>query len=129
MVSKELLAEILDLELVENVQINWQNINEIVYTTKPAGETISEMVEEVYSNSRWRCVNIYELAHKCKEWAFNKGYTLVVFKTLGYTTYAVEIHDESDYIELIDSFTTEPDAIFKACEWILKRIKDENSTI
>jgi len=22
-------------------------------------------------------INIYELAHKCKEWAFNKGYELI----------------------------------------------------
>lgn len=68
-------------------------------------------------------MNIYELSHVVKEWAFKKGYTLIVFKTLGYTTYTIEIHDESDYIELMDSFTSEPEAIFKAAAYIFEQLK------
>ena len=39
-------------------------------------------------------LNIHELAHKCKEWACTYKY-------------------------LLESGSTEPEAIFKACQWIL----------
>ena len=70
-------------------------------------------------------INIYELAHKCKEWAVSKGYNLqssmdtydspsccIIWKMHGVFPYA------SNYKELIKA-DAEPEAIFNACEWVL----------
>ena len=64
-------------------------------------------------------INIYELAHKCKEWALNLGYILYS-AVHGYECYI----DSRNFIRntpirfLAES---EPEAIFKACEWILTK--------
>lgn len=72
-------------------------------------------------------INIYELAHKCKEWAFNEGFTLSSSKD-GIDEWCIELYnhladDINDYRLNIDfdafDATTEPEAIFKACQWIL----------
>ncbi len=60
-------------------------------------------------------INIYELAHKCKEWAKNKGYLLLSGYDDGKTFYCTCSNKSSP-----DSYSgTEPEAIFKACQWIL----------
>jgi len=83
--------------------------------------------------------NIYELAHKCKEWAFTKGY-LVTSGTnysdnylddlpnndlINWYSYAIEkptsffqVMYEMDMPNCFDG-DTEHEAIFKACQWIL----------
>ena len=62
-------------------------------------------------------INIYELAHKCKEWAALRQWNLQS---------AIYMLDSTAYCELADSSfkevfqaETEPAAIFKACQWIL----------
>ena len=69
-------------------------------------------------------INIYELAHKCKEWALNKGY-FILSAVDGYCT----VEDIVDFI-LRFSIThpsefkclsyPEPESVFKACQWILE---------
>ena len=71
-----------------------------------------------------RIINIYELAHKCKEWAYSQGYILFskirlssslascYFDTMGKHDYEDEYHDDF-------RAETESEAIFKACQWIL----------
>lgn len=66
-------------------------------------------------------VNIYELAHKCKEWAFNNRYSILV-DILGINNYQISMENLTNgkpvYVK--DSYNTiEPEAIFKACQWIL----------
>ena len=74
-------------------------------------------------------INIYELAHKCKEWALSKGYIIEV----GVHPTIKKDRTDRDYFyiittdrgqQLVPKFVeiikTEPEAIFKACEWILK---------
>ncbi len=62
--------------------------------------------------------NIYELAHKCKEWAHNNNYwmdscftgQIKLYKAGG--TYPFKtLHTE----------ITEPEGIFAACEWVLEQ--------
>ena len=126
MISKELLTAIRkDEHKVLNTDFNYiEEDNKIGY---------------FLDNRHWYFINIYELAHKCKEWAFefrfdNKptnnryymqrsgyedkfnvekqkreklGYMTLTFGCLG--------HTKTFYAD------TEPEAIFKACEWILTK--------
>ena len=64
-------------------------------------------------------INIYELAHKCKEWAISKGWILHEVRNLK----EYIIYFGGDYREPSDDFRaeTEPEAIFKACQWILDK--------
>lgn len=73
-------------------------------------------------------INIYELAHKCKEYALNKGYYLRAEQGVNYKDNLqwaaflnTDMDDGADYVDYWNN--TEPEAIFKACEWILKEIK------
>ena len=83
-------------------------------------------------NTVWKEWNIYEFAFKCKEWAYTNKYRLSsgqhrlntkqehyinnqiasYFCSVYYIT-----NDDSDI--QIDA-NTEPEAIFKACEWLLE---------
>lgn len=102
MISKELLSEILGSD---------------IYLKQEAYDGYME-----YSN-------IYELAHKCKEWAFNQKLLdrkpdiysgLWKGISSGRTMYRcilfLSIKRGKEKFEA----DTEPEAIFKACEWILK---------
>ena len=64
-------------------------------------------------------INIHELAHKCKEWAYAKGYDL--YSTNGWAGLD-PVGGDGGSCYWIDEFTsdTEPEAIFKACQWILE---------
>ena len=73
-------------------------------------------------------INIYELAHKCKEWAFKQGYEL--FSRIlsndnqpfgNCVVYRVEA-DLEESLHIVND-NTEQEAIFKACEWILKEMR------
>lgn len=59
-----------------------------------------------------RTINIYELAHKCKEWAWENGCIISSFPTKIHWRVVV------DSKELFIS-NSEPEAIFRACQWIL----------
>ena len=70
-------------------------------------------------NNQWYFINIYELAHKCKEWAFKQGYSIVDgIDTIGNkicyimkcTGFAVDYYYEQT-INYVD--------VFRACQWIL----------
>ena len=75
-----------------------------------------------------RNINIYELANKCKDWAATKGYVLFsktrlnsslascYFDTIGRHDYEDDFHNDF-------RAETEPEAVFKACEWIRKKLK------
>ena len=77
-------------------------------------------------------INIYELAYKCKEWAREQDYHISTGnRTDGTTRFDVmcaytdaDIEEWDDFFSGI--FDTEPEAIFKACEWILKEIHNDN---
>ena len=116
MISKELLSEVLndkkillsknDLLIGDNVLLFDNQCNYLVN------------------------INIYELSHKCKEWAFDKGYSLesakraVLGKDNKMTNAWICCGFTSTY-EVLPNFTatTEPEAIFKACEWIMEQTK------
>ena len=67
-------------------------------------------------------MNIHELAHKCKEWAKDKNYILKSF--IGGRSFCI-IESLIGKEVVVDAkiADTEPEAIFKACQWIMEQNK------
>lgn len=103
MISKELLSEVLNEDI------------EHIYDKSDMGENYICYTPKIGCNVD---INIYELAHKCKVWAINKGYLLVEYHIL------IQVFDKKTK-ELLTSKTDnttilyEQKRIFKACQWIL----------
>lgn len=114
MISKELLSEVLGEE-VSAMHIRGNKLNYVVpnYETEEDGEIV---YIDLGTN-----INIYELAHKCKENARAKGYLLYSYPIdVLYSRYACDVKDKRGVQLMMQSGESEPEAIFKACEWILK---------
>lgn len=113
--SKELLSEVLDK--------GKGSITKIEYNPSKT------IVEYEQLERYWNSINIYELAHKCKEWARRHSYFIL--------SQPDDNETSLEYYAVIDTFIdgvytsnifncreeSEPEAIFKACEWILKEMK------
>ena len=104
MVSKELLSEVLnDYKLIDNIEDDFWI----------SGVNLGYKQKEVAS-----FINIYELAHKCKEWALEKGHILLSWEANPVS--GVECYCKSNNINRYPfKADTEPGAIFKACQYIL----------
>lgn len=118
MISKELLSKVLDNEVPYQVKVHKiiikNNSLNYFYNSKDSGGGLFEANEYI---------NIYELAHKCKEWAVIRQFYNVA-SLLDYTGYTCIIRqDPMTFIntELRFRAGTEPEAIFKACQWILDK--------
>jgi len=119
-ISKELLSEVLGFN-VTYVETCTQTIKSRIKSD------VSDSDIAIHDGNSYRYINIHELAHKCKEWADSKGYTLNSWiadftsdKILGWC----ELRDERTGKSIkecpIVSDNTEPEAVFKACQWILE---------
>ena len=118
MISKELLSEVLGIEIVEILGVDKKN--DLVY----------KIMQEYKNNDGYESktigtyINIYELAYKCKEWALDNGYTLSSNlnnendKKHKDGKAVVFFPDNETYPEIFDE-GTEYEAIFEACQWIL----------
>ena len=98
-ISKELLSEVLDCNCTEIYPIQ---DNELAY--------------QAFGVSY---INIYELAHKCKEWAYKRGF-LYWYENSGLfikIMYSCKVDFVIDIGEYKKPF--EIDIDFKACQWIL----------
>ena len=107
MISKELLSAVLGL----HCGIKSIKNSEVIYWFDCIGEI------------REHSINIYELAHKCKEWAVIRQFYNVA-SLLDYTGYTCIIRqDPMTFLntELRFRAGTEPEAIFRACQWILNK--------
>ena len=104
MISKELLSAVLGL----HCGIKSIKNSEVIYWFDCIGEI------------REHSINIYELAHKCKEWALKHPYKVISKpdNVPGLWEAYVNLSLTSKHGEVAD---TEPEAIFKACEWILTK--------
>lgn len=120
MISKELLSEVLK----ENVLSVRQYIE---YDIFYKNVIMYECRKDTYDT-----INIYELANKCKEWAVAQGYNVTSKVTIrggrGCKTQSIAtarlITDTSVF--KIYSANTEPQSIFKSCQWILDSKKEGN---
>jgi len=119
MISKELLSEVLGLK-IKQLDYYSDTKNTIVFT-------------DTYKNYGWQLENIYELAHKCKEWAKYYGFKIhsgYSHEAIG-QSYATPMKEKWEAGNLIMAYCpddcpvedfvlqTEQEAIFKACQWIL----------
>jgi hypothetical protein len=124
MISKELLSEVLEVNWMEYCKIEVRSTEVIIE------EDMLHPKHHGYTGMGYvRSINIYELAHKCKEWAWDMFYNVETeyhfdtkkhrcsFWREGDTSYNVntgyKAKKKTTYAE------TEPEAIFKACQWIL----------
>lgn len=108
MISKELLSEVLGINILTEVSDDDLTENNILIYWEFDG-----------SGNDCRNINIYELAHKCKEYLYG-----------GVWTYTIVKEDDAVEVRLYNSITRksfnfieweEPAAIFKACEWMLEQ--------
>lgn len=109
MISKELLSIILD-EYIETVLINKKDNtdNNIYYCDFETTDYIDCFA-----------INIYELAHKCKEWADKQNFAIKSYIWFGKGKSIFTDLEDKVYSTMFDA-ETEPEAIIKACEWILQ---------
>ena len=101
-ISKELLSEVLGFS-IDNC---WNDGNLIVWKEDGMSE-----------------INVFELAHKCKEWAKSKdfdiysGYDSDIVDGMYFCT--IDRYDIS-IIRFAEYSYSEVEAIFKACQWLLE---------
>jgi hypothetical protein len=100
LISKELLSVVLGVACNDNTEYN----DTILFHTK---NKIG--------------INIYELAHKCKEWSYSYGIKLSSVKLDERWC----CHDLCTNVNFGHFGATEPEAIFRASEWILDNIKNK----
>ena len=104
-ISKELLSEVLGVY----VRDGWYFDCELLLYTH---DKILGLDENYHSQ-----INIYELAHKCKEWAHSRNFMIQSY--LYNTKARADLLSSCDVDEKFQA-DTEPEAVFRACEWILK---------
>ena len=127
MLSKELLSEVLGLDIYEddkkfsellNINSISDNVNYNIRFLKDIENGWTEAI-----GNRW--INTHELAHKCKEWAFKQGYYLTIYND----AIDVILKTNCKTIENITngSYLYDYNLVFKACQWILEKQIEEDS--
>ena len=89
------------------------NKNYIEYTSEVTGNPYNYITHDK--------INIYELMHMCKEWASKHHYSVMSGWEMTHWggAYRVAVFRNSDNILFsMSTVKTEPEAIFRACEWI-----------
>jgi len=110
MISKELLSEVLGYKINNiDVQNNYIIIDYLVIK---------------WNDNRPNEINIYELAHKCKEWAFSLGLTVETCKKIKIdipiTFIRVYCNKRKKYLKEYELSKTELyEADIRACQWVL----------
>ena len=106
MISKELLSDVLEIHITKIEDIKKISNNKI----------------RVNGINMYEDINIHELAHKCKNCAFDKGFHIsenefcIRIKRLSTGEFKVYEYSEE---EQTDGIVFKPKYTFKACEWIL----------
>jgi len=67
-------------------------------------------------------INIYELAHKCKEWAYKEGHPVTTFMANNITHFRCSKEDYEKRVyekRVYGEEANEIDGVFEICQWIL----------
>lgn len=117
LISKELLSEVLEIEIIDFDIVNKNNvrINLLRHEKNPLNDELK--LSGVPFGSKG-AINIYELAHKCKEWALDKGYMIKSQILLNGQGHSVIQKKENDTQTMGWCADTEYKAIFKATQYI-----------
>lgn len=102
-ISKELLSEVFE-----------QEIRFIKYVANNTYEVHFEKPIRL----KYIIINIYELAHKCKEWAWRLGYDLPITRHDN-NSFCIKIDEKNVKYHKSHWGDSESIGIFKACQWIL----------
>lgn len=113
MISKELLSEVLREPIYAEPYIKCDELFWVRFYLPNVDDGIEQEVS----------INIYELAYKCKEWALGKDFVLYSGSTHRIKGYRCDIYTKDGDVDEDFVGDTEPEAIFKACEWIMEQIK------
>ena len=104
--TKELIEEILK-ESINKIETNKDNYS------------IAKSTLRIHFNNSiyFQDINIYELAHKCKEWAKSQKLFIISFPSPneGLEGYWANLTNNTHKVFA----ATEPEAIFKICQWII----------
>ena len=110
--SKELLSEVLESKLENG------SIDRYYFTENDSRNLLRIILTDD--------INIYELAHKCKEWAKLKHF-IDIDSHPGCARWGAKAVSHngkpSVFYEQVFIGRTEPEAIFKACEYIMEQTK------
>lgn len=110
-ISDELLSEVLKQESL-NIEVAGKYIKYVQYENSHEG-----MLPCDYR------INIYELAHKCKEWVKEQKYKIITENRDYGTEYIIINKNDTIFGEYeilhSDYAKTEQQAIFNVCQWIL----------
>ena len=124
MISKELLSEALDARID-----NFTAHDGVIYINRAS--VLDAYAIPKYGNFEKK-VNIYELAHKCKEWATKHKY--MVSSLFRMDRNEIRWAESNAWKASMGEIAakrfkanTEPEAVFKACEYILKEIDNGKS--
>ena len=78
-----------------------------------------ELRKLVDPNNECCCENC--LSNKCKEWAWKMGFGINITRSLLHDMYSTTIFYKNGAFASSGGLEeTEPEAIFRACEWVLK---------
>lgn len=107
-IDKELLSEVLGIEVFK---VKDKTTGDLYVPDNCIG---FEWKEEIAG-----LINIYELAHKCKEWALNFNENVFWLDTrLHNDCTTIWLYKNGLQVNVVFQEKTEPEAIFKACDWI-----------
>lgn len=110
-ISIELVSKVLGLKSIYRI-INYADNNGINVQAREFGS--------------WEKYNIHELAHKCKEWAFDNGIMFDVRWHTNRKPFKISIMVYGNHSRFFVE-DTEPEAVIKMCQWILDDMKGEAS--
>lgn len=111
-ISKELLSEVLKLEVVKHSLFNKSN----------SSFNITYMQSEDSLKSSWMPINIYEFVFiKCKEWVLKQGYRIIIDCSKDIKVGIRILKNGRDIYS--NENKSEVEAVIKASEYILKETK------
>lgn len=112
-ISKELLSEVLNDKTIGNVLTDAKTIEHKIF-----GDIKENEIAYYSAKNGWQIINIYELEHKSKEWAFNSGYEIVqLSKSVKIYRNGIEVFYLFSKIDDKEIYCM--DMIFKCYQWIL----------
>lgn len=104
MISKELLSVVMGVEIYKIIILD----NYIRYTLM---EDYEDIAQDLYE------INIFEFAHKCKEWAYKQGFLIGSNCRNGVTVTDINTHTILNHFDVdFEDFT---EFEIKACQWLL----------
>ena len=117
--SKELVSAVFGCNISSS--IDEQGITRIISITEESDGAFLNFGYQGLESSQQRYTNIYEFAHMVKEWAYKEHDIRVASSKNGFSRWIAELLILSDDVAFYED--TEPEAVIKAGEWILKEIE------